>query len=143
LSRIREEYVETGQVRFIYKHFAILGPESSRSAEASECAAEQGKFWAYHDQIFADQTSTRSTLNDDRLTALAGEIGLDTSAFSECLAAGRYTSQISQESLTVQSMGLRGTPGFLVNGVFISGAQPFEVFQQVIEEQLARIGENN
>jgi len=136
LPQIREQYINPGQVRFVYKHFAILGPESNRTAEATECAAEQGQFWEYHDRIFADQTSTRSTLNDDRLTALAGEVGLDTSVFSECLAAGRYTGQISQESLTVQSMGLRGTPGFLINGVFISGAQPFEVFQQVIEEQL-------
>lgn len=136
LPQIREQYINPGKVRFVYKHFAILGPESNRTAEATECAAEQGKFWEYHDRIFADQTSTRSTLSDDRLTALADEIGVDTSAFSECLAAGRYTNQISQESLTVQSMGLRGTPGFLINGVFISGAQPFEVFQQVIEEQL-------
>lgn len=136
LPQIREQYINTGKVRFVYKHFAILGPESNRTAEATECAAEQGQFWEYHDRIFADQTSTRSTLNDDRLTVLAGEVGLDTSVFSECLASGRFASQISQESLTVQSMGLRGTPGFLINGVFISGAQPFEVFQQVIEEQL-------
>lgn len=129
--------MSSGKVRFAYKHFAILGPESNRSAEASECAAEQDQFWAYHDGIFVDQVSQRSTLSADRLTELAGEIGLDTTAFRQCLDSGKYTSQISQESLSVQSLGVRGTPAFLINGVFISGAQPFEVFQQVFEEQLA------
>ncbi|MCG3209679.1 MAG: hypothetical protein FOGNACKC_03306 [Anaerolineae bacterium] len=132
--------MSSGKVRFAYKHFAILGPESNRAAEASECAAEQNQFWAYHDRVFADQVSERSTLSADRLTELAGEIGLDTAAFRQCLDSGKYTSQISQESLSVQSLGVRGTPAFLINGVFVSGAQPFEAFQQVIEEQLAQLG---
>ncbi len=136
MTQLREQYVNTGKVRFVYKHFAILGPESTRSAEASECAAEQGKFWEYHDLIFTDQISNRSTLSADQLTNLAAEIGLDTTVFRQCLDSGRYTSQITQESLSVQSMGVRGTPAFLLNGVFISGAQPYEVFQQIIEEQL-------
>jgi len=131
--------VNTGQVRFVYKHFAILGPESNRAAEASECAAEQGQFWAYHDRVFADQNETRSSLSAERLGELAGEIGLeDTAAFNECLNSGRYASLISRETLAVQSMGVRGTPAFLINGVFVSGAQPFEVFQQVFEEQLGQ-----
>lgn len=136
LPLIREQYINPGQVRFVYKHFAILGPESNRIAEATECAAELGQFWAYHDRIFADQTTVRSTFNDDKLTDLAGELGLDTTAFGECLASGRYTNQIRRESQAASAMGLRGTPGFLVNGVFVSGAQPFEAFQQIIEEQL-------
>lgn len=136
MSRIREEYIASGQVRFVYKHFAILGPESNQAAEASECAAEQEKFWDFHDLTFADQVASRSSLSAEKLTELAAEIGLDTDAFSECLASGRYTSQISQESLSVQSMGVRGTPAFLINGVFVSGAQPFEVFQEIIDEQL-------
>jgi protein-disulfide isomerase len=138
LSRIRSEYIETGKVRFVYKHFAILGPESNRSAEASECAAEHGQFWDYHDVLFADQSSNHSSLDADQLVKLAGAVGLDTTVFRECLDAGRYTSLITQESLSVQSLGVRGTPGFVINGVFISGAQPFEVFQQVIEEQLEK-----
>ena len=137
MSQIRTEYIETGKVRFVYKHFAILGPESNRSAEASECAAEQGKFWEYHDLIFEDQDASRSTLDQGRLISLADDIGLDTTAFGECLSSGKYSLQISRESQAVQALGVRGTPGFLVNGLFITGAQPFEVFQQIIEEQLA------
>jgi hypothetical protein len=137
LTQLREQYVNTGKVRFVYKHFAILGPESNRAAEASECAADQGKFWEYHDRVFADQLSTRSTLSADQLTNLATEIGLDPNAFRDCLKSGIYTTKVRQESLSIQSMGVRGTPAFLLNGTFISGAQPFEVFQQVIEEQLS------
>lgn len=139
LGQLREQYVNTGKVRFVYKHYAILGPESSRSAEASECIAEQGKFWEYHDAIFADQATTRSMLDDPRLAELARQVGADTTAFEECLAAGRYTAQISQQSLSVQALGFRGTPSFLINGVALTGAQPFEVFQQVIEDQLKAV----
>lgn len=133
LPQIREQYINTGQVRFVYKHFAILGPESNRIAEATECAAEQGQFWEYHDRIFADQASA---FDDAKLADLASELGLDTTAFGECLASGRYTSQIQRESQAVSAMGMRGTPSFLINGIFTYGAQPFEAFQQVIEEQL-------
>lgn len=139
LPRLREQYINTGQVRFVYKHFAILGPESNRIAEATECAAEQGQFWEYHDRIFAGQTST---FNDDTLTGLAGELELDTAAFGECLVSGRYTNQIQRESQAVSAMGMRGTPSFLINGIFTYGAQPFEAFQQVIEEQLSAGGQN-
>ena len=134
MSRLRTEYIDTGKVRFVYKHFAILGPESSRAAEASECAAEQNEFWAFHDTTFERQ---HSTLNQETLVGIAGELGLDTTTFEECLTSGKYSLQISRESQAVQALGVRGTPGFLVNGLFVSGAQPFEVFQQIIEEQLA------
>jgi protein-disulfide isomerase len=89
LSRIRSEYVNAGKVRFVYKHFAILGPESNRSAEASECAAEQGQFWDFHDVVFADQVTNHSSLDADQLVKLAGTVGLDTTTFRECLDAGR------------------------------------------------------
>ena len=131
--------MDSGKVRFAYKHFAILGPESNRVAEASECAAEQEQFWAYHDLIFEDQYSSRSPLNEDRLVSLAGETGLDSAAFQECLNSGRYVDRVRQESASVQALGVRGTPAFLINGQFVSGAQPYELFQQVIEEQLQAV----
>ena len=137
MSRIREQYVNSGKVRFVYKHFAILGPESNRSAEASECAAEQDQFWAYHDRVFADQNESRSSLSAERLGQLAGEVGLDTTAFDECLNSGRYASLISQETLGVQSLSVRGTPAFLINGIPLAGAYPYEDFERIIEGVLA------
>ena len=136
MPRIREQYIESGQVRFVYKHFAILGTESNRSAEASECAADQDKFWDYHDALFADQMTNRSAFNDDWLIDVAEDLGMDATVFGQCLISGRYATQVKQQALSTQSMGLRGTPAFLVNGTVVSGAQPFSVFQQLIEEQL-------
>lgn len=136
LPQLRQEYIDTGKVRFAYKHLAILGPDSVRAAEASECAAEQEKFWDFHNLVFVDQAQNHSPLTENNLVKLADSVGIDTTTFRDCLSSGRYTQQIIRESQTVQSLGVRGTPGFLVNGVFISGAQPFEIFQQVIDEQL-------
>lgn len=136
LPSIREQYIDTGKIRFVYKHFAILGSESERAGEASECAAEQEQFWAYHNQIFADQTSAHSTLDDPKLIELAAAVGLKSAPFAECLTSGRYSSRVRQQTQAAKSLGMQGTPSFLINGVFISGAQPFEVFQQAIEEKL-------
>ncbi len=142
MGRIRQEYVDPGKVRFVYKHFAILGPDSNRAAEASECAAEQDKFWDFHDLVFSNRLNDQGDLSENSLIAQAANLEIDAAAFGECLTSGRYSNQIRQESLSVQSMGVRGTPAFLINGTFISGAQPFEVFQEVIEEQLASLGAN-
>jgi protein-disulfide isomerase len=137
LPQLRQEYIDTGKVRFAYKHLAVLGPDSVRAAEASECAAEQDKFWDFHNLVFTDQIANHTPLTEDNLVELAEQVELDTTAFSDCLTSGRYNDRVILESQTVQSLGVRGTPGFVVNGVYIPGAQPFEVFQQVIEEQLA------
>ncbi len=136
MGQIREEYIDTGKVRFAYKHFAILGPESTRSAEASECAAEQDQFWPYHDLVFEDQGTARSQLNDAQLVQFAQELSMDTEAFQACLDSGRYSIQVSNETQDVGSLGVRGTPGFVINGTYIAGAQPFETFQEIIEDKL-------
>ncbi len=123
-------------MRFVYKHFAVLGPESVRAAAASECAAEQDKFWEFHDFVFADQLANRTVLTNDQLTAMAVTLGMDGQSFAECAGSNRYTAQIRQESFSVQSLGVRGTPGFAINGVYVAGAQPYNVFRRLINEQL-------
>jgi len=129
--------VQKGLVRFGYQHFAFLGPESQWAAEASECAAEQGAFWAYHDRLFQRQAGeNRGAFSKDKLKGFAVELGLDSEAFNDCLDSGRYASLVRTETATVQSLGVRGTPAFLVNGRPLVGAQPFEVFQQIIEAEL-------
>ncbi len=119
-------------MRFVYKQFPILGPESTRASEASECAAEQDQFWAYHDLLFANPGG----LTDAKLISLAGDIGLDTAAFEVCLSSGRYTSLIANDAAVVQSLGVRGTPGFVINGKYLAGAQSYEAFRQIIEQEL-------
>jgi protein-disulfide isomerase len=124
--------VEQGLVRFGYQHFAFLGPESQSTAEASECAAEQGAFWTYHDLLFERQGG----VNPDILSQFAAELGLDTQAFKTCLDSGKYTSLVRDETAAAQALGVTGTPSFLINGRPLVGAQPFEVFQQAIEAEL-------
>ncbi len=136
MSRIRNEYVEKGHVRLVYKQFPILGQESLTAAEASECAAEQDGFWEYHDRVFEDQATKRSSLTTEKLVGFAGDIGLDEPSFQTCLSEKRHTDTIYQEASMIQSLGIRGTPAFLLNGQFISGAQPFEVFQKIIDAEL-------
>jgi len=130
-------YVKTGKVRFGYRHFAFLGPESQWAAEASECAAEQGAFWPYHDRLYDRQAGeNRGGFSQDNLKRFAVELGLDSQAFDACLDSGKYAATVRADTAAGQSLGVKGTPAFLVNGRPLVGAQPFEVFQQIIETEI-------
>ena len=136
--RIVEDYVATGKVYFVYKNYAFLGQPSVDAAEASLCAADQGKFWEYHDILFVNQQEGDArAFSDSRLEAFAGAIGLDVAAFSECLGDNRRMDQVRQEYAEGAALGVSSTPTFFVNGREVKGAQPFEVFQAEIEAALA------
>jgi protein-disulfide isomerase len=137
---LREYYIKTGRVRFAFSHVATLGPESSRAAEASECAAEQDQFWAYHDQIFADQAAKGSQLNDERLAQFAAEVGLDGAAFKECLVSGRYSDEIKLQTQAADTLGIQATPGFIINNTMMVGAQPYATFAKIINQELEKVG---
>lgn len=128
--------MQAGVVRFGYQHFVILGPGSQSAAEATECAAEQGGFWEYHDLLYDPQARGNRRFEKDNLKQFAAELGLDTTAFNTCLDSGKHTSLVDTQGGTALSLGLRGTPAFLINGQLLAGAQPFEVFQQVIEAEI-------
>ena len=135
--QIDEQYMQSGKVRFGYFNFAFLGPESTWAAEAAECAADQNKFWEYHDKLYESQSGeNQGAFNKDNLKKFAKELGLDTSAFDECLDSGRYTQLIEEESSMASSIGVRSTPTFLINGQAVVGAQPFEIFEQTIDSLL-------
>lgn len=143
-SRLKETYVKNGQVRLIYKHYAFLGQESVWAALASECAGEQNKFWEYHDVIFSRQSGeNQGTFSPDNLKSWAAELKLDPAAFNQCFDSGKYLDVVQANTQEGKQLGIQGTPGFFVDDVPISGAQPFEVFQQVIEEKLKASGQAN
>jgi protein-disulfide isomerase len=132
-----DEYVNSGKVRLAYWHFAFLGEESTWAAEATECAADQDKFWEYHDLLFEKQAGeNQGAFNKDNLKAFAAEMGLDTAAFDECLDTGKYTEIVQQDTATAQQIGVQSTPSFVVNGQPIIGAQPYEQFVQVFNSIL-------
>lgn len=135
--QIYEQYIQSGKVRFGYFGFAFLGQESNWAAEAAECAADQDKFWEYHDMLYSSQSGeNQGAFNKDNLKKFAEGLGLDTSAFNECLDSGKYTQLIQDESSMASSIGVRSTPTFLINGQAVVGAQPFEIFQQTIDPLL-------
>lgn len=135
--QINEAYIQSGKVRLGYWNFAFLGDESTWAAESAECAADQDKFWEYHDIIYSSQSGeNQGTFNKDNLKKFAEELGLDTKSFNECLDSGKYTSLIQDDTSTSSALGVQSTPTFLVNGQAIVGAQPFEAFQQIIDPLL-------
>ncbi len=137
LHQLEAEYIDTGRVRFGFQSVAYLSPESLLSAEASECAAEQGAFWEYHDLLFANLNSGNASFNDENLTRYAQDLNLDVDTFTACIESDKFLPLVRDQSETAQSLGVSGTPTFLINGQPVRGAQPFEVFQQVIEAEQA------
>ena len=134
LPKLKEAYIDTGKARFVYRHFAILGKHSEQAALASECAAEQGKFWEYHDQLFKNQGGLAFT--DAKLKQYARDIGLNVGAFGTCLGTGKYKEKVERETAAAANLGGRGTPFFVVNQRHLVGAQPYSVFQKMIDEEL-------
>jgi protein-disulfide isomerase len=130
-------YVKTGIVRYGYQHMAFLGPESKSAAEASECADEQGKFWEYHDKLFASQGSA-GAFSRENLKRFAADLKLDAAKFNACLDSGKYSAVVEKETASVQAAGVTSTPSFLLNGQPLSGAQPFETFQKAIEAERSK-----
>ena len=133
LSEIEKEYVNTGKVRFVYKHLPLdFHPQANPAALASECAREQGKFWEYHDLIFENQAS----LGESSYKAWAGQLNLEQAQFNECFDSKKYQDRVTRDAQQAAQAGISGTPGFLINGILVSGAQPFVNFKQVIDAEL-------
>lgn len=137
LPKLKESYIEPGKARFVYRQFAIFGKPSQAAAEASVCAAEQGKFWPYHDKLFSN--FGKGFVTEKNLRKLASEIKLEPADFDRCLQSGKAKERVERETMTATYLGGRGTPMFFVNEKLLIGAQPFEVFQQVIEEELKNV----
>ena len=128
-----EEYADTGLVRFEYKHFAFLGPESTSAAEASECAAEQGMFWPYHDTIFLNHRGENvGAYSDPALKTFAAALGLDQEQFDDCFDSREYRTNVQVELAEGRDEGVNSTPTLIVNGQILEGAVSFERLQQVI-----------
>ena len=137
LRKLERTYIATGKVRLRYLHYPVSGEESVLSALASECAAAQGQFWPYHDLLMATKASPDVTdLTRDSLENFARELGLDITQFNACLDSKLYQDKINQDYILGKELGIPGIPTFFINGIEMAGDQPFEVFQEVIEQLL-------
>lgn len=129
--QIDKNYVETGKVYFTYVPYSFIGPESFAAAEAAYCANDQGKFWEYHDILFANQQSENSgAFSNKRLIAFASAIGLDTSKFQSCLNSQKYKDQVNQDIVKGNQAGVSATPSFVVNGKLVGMDQLEATIQQ-------------
>lgn len=139
LPQLIENYGD--RMQFIYRDYPILAESSVTAAVAARCAGEQGAFWEYHDLLYENQGLFNQV---GGFAALAGQLNLDVDSFNTCVDDQRYLSGVVTDYQEGQSFGIRGTPAFFINGRPISGAQPYEVFAGVIEEELAAVsGETN
>ncbi len=122
------------RIRFSYRHFPLnFHPAAQPAAEMTQCANEQGKFWALHDEIFAGQ---RAGLSPEGLRTMAQQVGVDMAAMDECLASGRARDQVQKDMTQAREVGVRGTPSFYINGrAYDGGVSPDELVA-AIEQQL-------
>ena len=105
-----------------------------KASEAAQCAGEQGKYWEMHDRMFADQRA----LEVAALKASAAVLGLNATAFNQCLDSGKFADEIREDMAAGEKMGVNSTPTIYINGRALIGAQPFEAFKTIIDEELAR-----
>jgi protein-disulfide isomerase len=136
--RILSEYVKTGKAKLVFKNFPWIGDESRRAAEAAACAGAQGRFWEYHDVLYSSQRGENSgTFAVPNLKRFAAQLGLDQTAFDSCVDGRAYKAAVDADTNEVHSLGLTGTPTFVINGQRVVGAQDYSVFASVIERKLA------
>ena len=134
LKRVKEAYGD--RVRIVWKDFPLtsIHPQAFKAAEAGQCAREQGKFWELHDRLFANQQA----LEPDALKQHAAAVGLDVTMFNACFDASKYGERVQQQMSVGSQLGVGSTPTTFINGRLVSGAQPYEVFTAIIDEELAR-----
>jgi protein-disulfide isomerase len=134
-----DQYVKTGKARFEWRDFAFLGPESTAAAVAARAAGRQGKFWEYHDALYAQQHSENSgALTRDYLLGLARQLGLDPTRFQADVADPALAQQVATDQKEGEALGIDGTPAVVINGHLMSGAQQLPNYQKVIDAALSR-----
>jgi protein-disulfide isomerase len=135
LARLKDRYGDS--LRIVFRDFPILQlhPQAAKAAEAGACANEQGKFWQMHDLMFANQQK----LDVASLKQHAATLGLDAAAFETCLDSGKHTAEWQKDAADAEKAGVQSTPAFFVNGRPVVGAQPYEAFAEIVNDELGRL----
>lgn len=131
LKRLMAEY--EGKVKLVFRDFPLrnIHPQAQKASEAAQCAAEQHKFWPYHDKLFA-----ATSLHMDDLKKYAQELELHVEQFTACLDSNKHASGINADMQAGQNAGVNATPTFFVNGSVLSGAASYEHFKEVVDAAL-------
>ena len=123
-----------GKIRMVYRHLPLtsIHPDAFAAAEAAMCAGDQDAYWPYHEKLFSSETLGMQTY-----VQYAQELSLDMEAFQICMTENKFKEAIEADSDFAVNLGVRSTPTFFINGLAIVGAQPLDVFKQVIDKELA------
>jgi protein-disulfide isomerase len=123
-----------GKIKLVYRNLPLtsIHPDALPAAEAAMCAGDQNAYWPYHEKLFASET-----LGTDTYKQYAQDLGLDMTAFEDCITNHKFQQAIQEDSDFAVNLGVRSTPTFFINGLAVVGAQPLEVFKQVIDKELA------
>jgi protein-disulfide isomerase len=123
-----------GQIRLVYRHLPLtsIHPDAMSAAEAAMCAGEQDAYWPYHEKLFSSES-----LGNSAYIQYAQDLGLNMTTFEACLTDHKYQQAIQADSDFALNLGIRSTPTFFINGLAVVGAQPLDVFKQVIDKELA------
>jgi protein-disulfide isomerase len=137
-KQLRQDYESTGNVRFEYKHFIINPPDTANAANAAECAADQGRFWDYHDLLFSQQGVTQNPFAKTALKQYASQLGLDTVRFNSCVDRDEHLDKVYRDSSDGRDAGVEGTPTFFVDGQKLVGEVNYTEFKAAVEAALAK-----
>ncbi|MBI4171057.1 MAG: DsbA family protein [Candidatus Aenigmarchaeota archaeon] len=142
LPQIDKEYISTGKVRLVYRDFPLnsIHPSAQKAAEAAECADEQGKWKAMHDWLFGSRdqwAGLGESASVAKFKEAAPTLGLNAAQFDSCLDSGKYKDEVDKDFQDGSNAGVSGTPSFFINGQQVVGAQPYSVFKQIIDRELA------
>jgi protein-disulfide isomerase len=132
---VRDQVLATfgDQVSFVWKDFPVITPLSPQAAEAGHCAAAQGKFWEFHDTAYEQY----SGLDMSALRGYASAVGVDLDPFDQCLEEGLMRRKVQANEQEARRLGLRGTPGFAINGRPLPAPPSFEQLAFLIQQELA------
>lgn len=137
---LAKRYIDPGQVRLVWHDFAWIGDESKIAAQGAQCAGRQGRFWAFHDYLYAHQRGeNQGQFAPNNLKMFAGELGLDRPAFDDCLDQRPDLPTLQQAVTDARGAGVVGTPFFLINGQRLA-AGSIDQFSQAIDAELAKAG---
>lgn len=143
---IRREWVDTGKAKIVYRPFPLFGEDSGLALYASFCAAEQGKFTAYHDKMFSYMwdgyfskgnfdATTQKLFSPEKLGDLAGSVGLDQAAFTTCAAGRTHADAYNTAVDKAAGDSVQGTPTIIIGGQKIIGPQPYNVYKALLQVQ--------
>jgi protein-disulfide isomerase len=138
--QIQSNFIDTGLVRYVFKDFPLtnIHPQATLAAQAARCAGEQEQYLTMHTLLFDNQGAWSGRADAGEVfVGLAEGAGLDSAAFRTCLESGQFEEAVAADLAEGVSLGVNGTPAFFINGYFLSGAQPFAVFEQAITELAA------